>query len=69
MLTPERLQVLPEEWLVALRDAAEKLNPRTANAIIQSIREQDEPLAKALSGLVKTYRFDTLQTLFEETKI
>ena len=67
VLTPERLQALPEEWLVALRDAAEKLNPRTANAIIQSIREQDEPLAQALFGLVKTYRFDSLQALFEET--
>jgi CheY-like chemotaxis protein len=69
VLAFDRLQALPEEWLVALQDAAEDLNPRAANEVINQIREQDEPLAKALSGLVKTYRFDTLQALFEETEV
>ncbi len=68
VLTVERLQALPEEWLAALQDAAEETNPGTANAVIQRIREQDAPLADALADLVKTYRFDTLQALFEEAE-
>ncbi|MCP4542035.1 MAG: response regulator, partial [Chloroflexi bacterium] len=69
VLTSERLQALPEKWLAALQDAAEELNPGASNAVIQHIREHDEPLAEALSGLVKTYRFDTLQALFEKTDV
>ena len=68
VLTFERLQALPEEWLVALQDAAEETNPGAANAVIQRIREQDEPLAEALANLVRAYRFDTLQALFEEAE-
>ena len=66
ILTFDRLQALPEEWLVALQDAAEETNPRVANEVINQIRGQDEPLAEVLAGLVKGYRFDTLQALFEE---
>ncbi len=36
------------------------------NGIIDRIRSRDEPLADALAKLVKQYRFDTLQELFEE---
>jgi len=39
VLTFERLQALPEEWLVALQYAAEETNPRAANEVINQIRE------------------------------
>ncbi len=65
-LTPEALAALPEEWFAALRDAAEETDPEAANAVIQRIRKQDEPLADALAALVKTYRFDIVQELLIE---
>ncbi len=34
--------------------------------VVDQIREHDEPLADALAGLVKTYRFDIIQELFDE---
>ena len=67
-LTAEHLQALPEEWRDALQDAAKETNPGAANAVIQHIREQDGPLADALAELVRTYRFDTWQALFEGAK-
>ncbi|MDM8554280.1 hypothetical protein QUF75_06080 [Desulfococcaceae bacterium HSG7] len=39
--------------------------PQNSNAAIDRIREHDKPLADALTGLVKTYRFDIIQELFE----
>ena len=68
ILTFDRLQALPEEWLTALQDAVEKNNPQAATAVIDQIKEQDEPLAEALAGLVKGYRFDRLLALFEEAE-
>jgi len=68
VLTADRLQALPGEWRAALQDAAVETNPGAANAVIQQIREQDAPLADALTGLVKTYRFDILQELLGETE-
>jgi CheY-like chemotaxis protein len=68
ILTFDRLQALPAEWLVALQDAAEKNYPQAANTIIDKIKELDEPLAEALAGLVKEYRFDSLLALFEEAE-
>ncbi|MCP4942728.1 MAG: PAS domain S-box protein, partial [Planctomycetaceae bacterium] len=65
-VTPEALAALPEEWLTALRDAADETDPSAANVVIQRIREQDEPLADALAALVKTYRFDIVQELLIE---
>jgi len=68
VLTADRLRALPGEWQAALQDAAEETNPAAANAVIQQIREQDEPLADALAELVRTYRFDIMQAVFEETR-
>ncbi len=66
VLTLEALAALPDEWLAALRDAADETDPSAANVVIQRIREQDVPLADALAALVKTYRFDILQELLIE---
>ena len=66
VLTPERLNALPEELLADLTTAAIRTDPKRSNAIIDRIREQDEPLADALSELVGKYRFDIIQELLEE---
>ncbi|MDM8555945.1 hypothetical protein QUF75_14535 [Desulfococcaceae bacterium HSG7] len=41
-------------------------DPNAADAVIYQIREEDEPLAGTLAALVKEFRFDILQEIFEE---
>ncbi|MDM8550664.1 hybrid sensor histidine kinase/response regulator [Desulfobacterales bacterium HSG2] len=63
-LTSDRLKALPGECRVDLKTAAEMTSPKEANAVIDRIREHDEPLADALACLVRKYRFDIIQELF-----
>jgi len=65
-LTSDRLKALPGECRVDLKTAAEMTSPKEANAVIDRIREHDEPLADALACLVGKYRFDIIQELLEE---
>ena len=65
-LDSDRLKTMPQEQLEALKTAATRTDPKGSNAVIDRIRELDKPLADALSELVKTYRFDIIQELFEE---
>lgn len=60
------LAALPEEWLADLRLASKALNLEKTNALIEQIRQQNEPLAETLAELVEAYRFDTLQALLKE---
>ncbi|MDM8554279.1 PAS domain S-box protein [Desulfococcaceae bacterium HSG7] len=66
VLTSARLNALPEKLTAALKISAIRTDPQGSNAAIDRIREHDKPLADALTGLVKTYRFDTIQELFED---
>ncbi|MCP4688364.1 MAG: response regulator, partial [Desulfobacterales bacterium] len=65
-LTSERVSALPGELAAALKISAEKTNLKGSNTVIDRIREHDEPLAGALAGVVREYRFDIIQELFEE---
>ncbi|MDM8524746.1 ATP-binding protein [Desulfococcaceae bacterium HSG8] len=65
VLTPERLNALPREWLADLMTAAIRTDPKRSDAVIDRIREHDEPLADALSDLVGKYRFDIIQELLK----
>ena len=66
ILTPERLNALPEELLDALKTSAKRTDPKRSKMVVDQIREHDEPLAEALHGLVKTYRFDIMLKLLEK---
>jgi PAS domain S-box-containing protein len=66
VLTPEALAALPDELRVDLQHAVEVIDMEKANSLIDQIREHDKPLAKALAELVKNYRFDVLQQIFED---
>ena len=66
ILTSARFDALPDDLTVALKIAAERTDPKGSNAAIDRIRKHDEPLAAALAGLVKTYRFDIIQELSEQ---
>jgi signal transduction histidine kinase/CheY-like chemotaxis protein len=65
-LTPEALATLPNELRIGLQQAVETIELEMTNTIIDQIREQDKPLGNALAELVKQYRFDILQALFED---
>jgi len=66
MLTPAALAVLPNKLRVDLQQAVEAIDLEITNDIINRIRGQNDSLADALTELVKQYRFDILQALFEE---
>jgi hypothetical protein len=60
------IKALPQAWQTELQDIVETLTPMTANILIDRIRQQDAVLADVLEELMKNYRFDLLQTLFQE---
>ena len=64
ILTPEVLNVLSEGLQHELQDAVDTIDFDGVMTIIDQIRPQYPTLAKALTKLVKGYRFDTLQQLF-----
>jgi len=66
VLTSEALAALPEELQTELQQAIEVIDMERANSLIERVRQQNEPLANALAELVKNYRFDILQELFEK---
>ncbi|MCP4690167.1 MAG: response regulator, partial [Desulfobacterales bacterium] len=66
VLTPERLNALPEKWIAPLKIAADRTDPGGSREAIDRLRPRDEPLADALAELVREYRFDIIQALFEE---
>ena len=63
---PEALAALPDELRAGLHLAVETIDLETTNSMIERIREHNPPLADELAKLVKRYRFDILQELFEE---
>jgi CheY-like chemotaxis protein len=65
-LTPEALATLPKALLAELQRAVEALDINATKHIIEQIRQQNELLADTLSELVKRFRFDLLQALFEK---
>ncbi|MCP4693142.1 MAG: response regulator, partial [Desulfobacterales bacterium] len=68
-LTPQRLMALSHELLVALKTAVDRTDPTGSNAAIERIRAHDAPLANALAELVRGYRFDIIQKLFESERL
>ncbi len=65
-MTPEALAALPEKLRAELQQAVEAIDIERANSLIKRIRRQDDPLGDALAELVKNYRFDILQSVFEK---
>ena len=67
VLTPSALAALPDEIRIGLQQAVEMIDIEMTNSIIEQIRQQNAPLADALAELMKNFRFDVLQKLFEAT--
>jgi signal transduction histidine kinase/DNA-binding response OmpR family regulator len=66
VLMPETLAGLPEELRTELQQSVEEVDFERALRLIDQIGQQNALLAEALAELVKNYRFDILQALFEE---
>jgi CheY-like chemotaxis protein len=64
-LVPERLAALAPSLVDDLRRAATTGNLSLAYQAVEAVRRSDAPLAEALRGLVKGYRFDELRALIE----
>ncbi|HTY21503.1 MAG TPA: 7TM diverse intracellular signaling domain-containing protein [Desulfomonilaceae bacterium] len=62
----EHLAALPTEWLSQLNHSAAAAHLRETSALVEDIRVRDEALARALSRLLKRYRFDEIVALTEE---
>jgi DNA-binding response OmpR family regulator len=64
-LSPERIASLAPGLLEDFRRAATTGNLTLAYQTVEAARRHDAPLAEALRGLVKAYRFDDLRDLIE----
>jgi PAS domain S-box-containing protein len=64
-LTPTDLAGLPKEVFTELQQAVNAADPGLVMQLIAQIDEQNSPLTDALIELVKQFRFDLLQKLFE----
>ena len=67
-LTPQALAALPDDVRSELRSAVERLEVEQVHHLIQSIAREHAALAQTLTALVKNWRFDILQSAFEDTK-
>jgi len=65
-LPPIDLSPLPEELVIHLKKSVFALKINEALDIIEEIRKHNAALAKSLQKLVRGYRFDILQKLFEQ---
>ncbi len=65
-LTPQTVALWPKDWYKPLKLAVESINIEHAEQVIDRIGQQEPRLADQLTILVKQYRFDILQALFEE---
>ncbi|NDJ52953.1 MAG: PAS domain S-box protein [Chloroflexi bacterium] len=62
------LSRLPVEWLQALQDAAIGVDRQEVLRLVNTIQGEYPSVAEQLMGLVRQYRFDTLQTIIEEAR-
>jgi CheY-like chemotaxis protein len=66
LLTPEAIAALPDPIRSTLQAAAETADLEIMLTLIEQVRQDNEPLAEALSEVVNAYRFDVLQALFAQ---
>ena len=62
----EAVNMLPQHIVDDLRDAVAELNIHTVNTIIEQIRQHNTSLAEFFTVLARDYRFDQLETFFEQ---
>ncbi len=66
VLSPEAILAIPSEMLAEMRQAVIEVDPSKMHQMIVMIRHEHQALAEALEALIKEFRFDILQSIFEE---
>jgi PAS domain S-box-containing protein len=59
-LTPERIEAIPSELIMALQNAAILLDMEATKSVIEKIRRHDRDMANALSRVLETFHFDKI---------
>jgi light-regulated signal transduction histidine kinase (bacteriophytochrome)/DNA-binding response OmpR family regulator len=62
-LTPESLQVMSQDWMKEVHQAARKMDEDQIGELIQQIPVGNEPLVESLTHLVDNFRLDLLLNL------
>jgi len=65
-LSAQVISALPLETLAGLRQAIVETDPLKMNQVIAILRPEHQALADTLGALTKEFRFDILQSVFEE---
>ncbi len=65
-LTPEALNVMPEDWVQQLQDAAIHLNANRIKNVIDQIPPSHSSLAKQLTQLASDFRYDVILEIIQE---
>ncbi len=60
VLTSEAFANLPPEWLNDFRIAVAQADAELVHKLLDSVREQNAPLANTIAGLVNEFRFDLI---------
>jgi CheY-like chemotaxis protein len=68
VLTSVALAALPADIYTKLQQAVNVTDPGMVNQLITRIHEHNPQLAGALAELMKQFRFDILQAVFEEMR-
>ena len=66
ILTAENLAVLPEEWLLELKDAILNSDRKTMNAIVEKIALEYEELAEALQKCLYNFEYEKILNILSE---
>ncbi len=66
ILTAENLAVLPEEWLLELKDAILNSDRKTMNAILEKISIEHEELAEALQKCLYNFEYEKILNILSE---
>ncbi|MES9991728.1 MAG: response regulator [Candidatus Thiodiazotropha sp.] len=68
-LTPEMLNVLPEDLLSDLKEALQSLEPARIEAVIQRIAKQDQTLEKILSYLANNFNYPAILKVLQKSHL
>ncbi len=66
---PERLRELPPEWVASLVEAVVRGDVEQCLVIVDRVGERDAQLSSHLRTLVRSYKFDEIQLLIEESQL
>ncbi|WP_036482041.1 PAS domain S-box protein [Myxosarcina sp. GI1] len=68
ILEPDTLKVMPEEWLTQLEQAANALDEKKLNNLLDVIRQEHPLLAEAIKNEIDKFEFDNIAELAKKVR-